>query len=61
MDIQLSQQLEVESDWKTFICDLIIDGLSAAAAAFAPELAPVGVFEDIDFDAACAQLDQSSS
>ena len=56
MNIQLSQQLEIESDWKTFICDLIIDGLTAAAAAVAPELAPAELFEDVDFNAACGEL-----
>ncbi|KAL9093276.1 MAG: hypothetical protein Q9165_004017 [Trypethelium subeluteriae] len=56
MDIQLAQKLEVDPSWKTFVCDLIIGGLDGAATAFAPELAPVDIMEDIDFEAICGEF-----
>lgn len=56
MDIQLAQQLEFDPSWKEFVCDLIIEGVSAAAMAVAPEMVPEDVLADVDMEAVCEKF-----
>ena len=56
MNIQLSWELDGDSAFNTFICEAIIDGVTALALAVAPELAEIEIPEDIDFQATCEGL-----
>ncbi|KAL9076016.1 MAG: hypothetical protein Q9157_003818 [Trypethelium eluteriae] len=54
-------RLNVEVDWKLdddspldqFICEMMINGVTAAALEIAPELAGYEIFEDMEFQAVC--------
>ena len=56
MDIQIEYHVEEggEDLFLEFLCDLIIDGVTAAAEVVAPELAPEEIFADVELDALCA-------
>ena len=56
MNIQIAQKLDGASAFNEFICDLIIEGLTALAAAVAPELLPAEIGEDVEFETLCADL-----
>jgi hypothetical protein len=57
MNIQLSYEIgHGTSAFDEFICELIVDGLTALAMAVAPELAGAEVWEDIELQALCADL-----
>ncbi|KAF2795961.1 hypothetical protein K505DRAFT_359715 [Melanomma pulvis-pyrius CBS 109.77] len=57
MNIQLEFELgHGNSAFDEFICELIVDGLTALAMAVAPELAGVDAWEDIELQALCAEL-----
>lgn len=57
MNIQLSWSLvHGTSAFDEFICEIIVDGLTALAMAVAPELAGTEVWEDIELQALCADL-----
>lgn len=55
MNIQVKEELDGDPAFNEFICHLIIDGLTAAVMAVAPELAGTEVFENIEFEAMCDQ------
>lgn len=57
MNIQLSFELgHGTSAFNEFICEIIVDGLTALAMAVAPELAGAEVWEDIELQAMCAEM-----
>ena len=56
MNIQLTKKLTGVSAFDEFICDLIIDGLTALAVEVAPELVEADLFADVEFQALCADL-----
>jgi hypothetical protein len=55
--IQLSYEIgHGTSAFGKFICELIVDGVTALAMAAAPELAGAEVWEDIELQALCTDL-----
>jgi hypothetical protein len=57
MNIQLSFEIgHGNSAFNEFVCEMIVDGLTALALAVAPELAGAEVWEDIELQALCAEL-----
>ena len=56
MNIQLEWKLDGNSAFNEFICEAVVTGLTAVAMAVAPELASVELFEDIEFEALCADM-----
>ena len=54
MDISISIKLDGNSALVEFICDLIIEELTADVVAIAPELAEENIFADNEFQALCA-------
>ncbi|KAL8747738.1 MAG: hypothetical protein Q9190_000437, partial [Brigantiaea leucoxantha] len=59
MNIEVSWKLSETSAFNEFICDVIIEGLTALAVAVAPELAGPDIAEDIEFEALCADIAES--
>jgi hypothetical protein len=53
MNIGVAEELDGSSAWNEFICDLIIDGITALAMEVAPELAGAELFEGIEFESLC--------
>lgn len=39
-----------------YLCEMIVDGLSAAAMVFFPELLPEEALEEAEFDAFCGEI-----
>jgi len=57
MNIQISYEIgHGNSAFNEFICDVIIQGLTALAMAVAPELAGAEVWEGIELEALCGEL-----
>lgn len=56
MNIELSRKLSGTSEVNEFLCDLIIDGLTALAVAVAPELLEAEIAGEIEFEALCEEL-----
>lgn len=60
MNIQLEFSLgHGSSAFNEFICEMVVDGLTALALAVAPELAGVEVWEDLELQAMCQGLAES--
>lgn len=60
MVIQLSWKMDTSGGFfNEFICDTITNGLTAAAVAVAPELAPAETYADQEFQALCAGADKN--
>lgn len=53
-------KLDGNSAFVTFICDLVIEELTAAATALAPELVEAEIFAGVDFQALCQKAIQGS-
>jgi hypothetical protein len=57
MNIQLQYTMgHGDSAFNEFICEIIVDGLTALALAIAPELAGYDIWEEIELQAMCADL-----
>ncbi|KAF1969178.1 hypothetical protein BU23DRAFT_571747 [Bimuria novae-zelandiae CBS 107.79] len=56
MNIGLKFELHQGSPFNAFICELVVDGLTAIAMAAAPELAGAEVWQDIELQALCEGL-----
>jgi hypothetical protein len=57
MNIQLSYEIgHGTSAFNDFVCELVVDGLTALAMALAPELAGAEVWEDLELQALCADV-----
>lgn len=54
MDIQVEFEMSHGTSlFNEFICELIVDGLTALAMAVAPELAGAEVWEDLELETLC--------
>ncbi|KAL1607616.1 hypothetical protein SLS60_002550 [Paraconiothyrium brasiliense] len=56
MNIQLSYEIGGDAAFNEFICEVVIDGLTALAMAVAPELAGAELWEDLELQAVCEGL-----
>lgn len=56
MNIDISRELDGEQAFNEFICEFVIEGLTALAMAVAPELAAPDFLDGIAFDSLCQAM-----
>lgn len=57
MNVQLQYEIvHGQSVFDEWLCDLIVDGLTALAMYYAPELAGADIWQDIELQAMCAWM-----
>lgn len=59
MNIVITWVVDGDGSFIEFICDAIIDGVTALAAAVAPELIEAELFADVEFEALCVDAAKS--
>lgn len=59
MNIQLSWALDGHSAFDEFICEAIVDGLTALATAIAPEIEAADIPEEVKFQTMCEEMGNS--
>jgi len=54
--INISINYSKQDVFNQYLCKMIVDGLSAAAMVFFPELLPKEALEEAEFDAFCSEI-----